>query len=86
MNGLQTEDEILSDIKEGQHRSLFVPAASTYVRVRVTKSDHVFVDEQITQLTDSTQFCYLLARDKNHPVYGLCPSTYQAMLQAWGPS
>jgi hypothetical protein len=90
LNGQQAEDEILSNIKPGQHRSLFVPAGATYVRVRVNQSDHhhdkVIIDEQIDDFTDSTGYCYLLAHDGSHPVYGLCSSTYRDMLESWGIS
>jgi hypothetical protein len=87
-NNQQIEDESSSKIEKGQHRSIFLPKTATSIHIRVRESGifqkkHI-INEQIPDLTDSESLCYLLAYTSSHPVYGLCPSTYQAMVEAWG--
>jgi len=87
LDDLQQEQQLGSDIKRGEHRSVFMPTTATYIRIRIVKmtaKNEFITDEQITELNGTTGFCYLLAHTKSHPVYGLCPSTYADMVLAWG--
>jgi hypothetical protein len=85
-NNLQQEAQLQSDIKRGGHRSVFMPATATYIRIRIIAqniNNDLIVDDQITSLNGETLFCYLLAHTKHSPVYGICPGSYAAMLADW---
>jgi len=63
-----------------------MPVTATYIRIRIQETgadDQYITDDQIRALNGTSSFCYLLAHDKRHPVYGYCPSTYLEMLNAW---
>jgi hypothetical protein len=63
-----------------------MPVTATYIRIRIQETgvnDQYITDDQIRALNGTSGFCYLLAHDKGHPVYGYCPSTYLEMLNAW---
>ena len=82
----EAEEEILSDIRPGQHRSLFIPATASYIRIRILETGfqkQKITDQQIRYLNGRANFCYLLAHGARHPVYGLCPGSYAEMLAEW---
>ena len=87
LSGEQKEAVIYADIRKGQHRSVFVPKDTTFLRVRLGQKDILHhqpsIDEQTDDLNDINSLCYLLLHKNSHSAYSRCPVSYRDMLEVW---
>jgi hypothetical protein len=87
LDDLQAEQVVNKAIVPTEERDLFLPSSATHIRVRVREAGLVYndniVDEQIPDLVNVTEKCYLLAGTRSEPIYGICPVPYAQYYQMW---
>ncbi len=87
LDDLQAEQEFNRAIAPNQERHLFLPSSATHIRVRVREAGLLYndyiVDEQIPDLVNLTEKCYLLAGTRSEPIYGICPFPYAQYYKIW---
>lgn len=87
LNNLQDEQEIAVPIEKNFERDLLLPHNATHIRIRVNIQGYIkdqhFIDQQFRTLDNITEICYLLAGDRDRPIYGLCAFPFAQYYQLW---
>lgn len=87
IDNLQEDQTVPELIISRQEQDLFLPQSATHIRIRVAVDgadygDNI-IDEQIHDLKNVTEKCYLLAGSTGIPMYGLCPMPFWQYFMKW---